>query len=1385
MEKESHLKKSLNINYKIYFMKKYVAIIITLIVAVIHFSAQGQITRQQAIDKVLNEIVIADTGKINVYACTIMKHSYDTIMLINRLKIVTSFDSNWVFFIDDHPLSSWAHPCRLLFMNADDGNYLSFDQRLYPDSLSENFEIISQIELPAAVSYPADTTLKIPLVPKNSHYYAVLITGTERADFWYSTAMTYNTLLQSGYKKENIFLHYNDGNSNQGPYYNNFDGDNQINDINYPAYENDINNTFNAMAGIGSIPGIPEHGLGPEDILFIYVGDHGDRIQPGISIFYLADGEVITAPEFADLLKDIKCSQMIIVMQCCFSGGFGPELTDYINYNVQCKNRVVQTACAYDQVAYPEFYITRGKNMGYDQQADEFTYYWNAAVRGYYPSPSKPWESIAKIGSMDFSIYAFHYLHPLDYNPDTYDQLTNPFGNNDLTSQMSEAFSYADNFDTFSPPYPITGYGYFDLQDENYTLYTPQQWITSGLYIDPIPNTNSSCYVGDLNTLLGLAGRIDNSQTVENRSYVVGGNMIINSGASVTMDSGIFYMCPSIKLQIQPGGELLLDASRFTTDNYANETPEYWDGIDVIGDQLLSQIPASNQGKITLMNGAKIENANIGILASNRCPNCVPENNLNYSGGIIHCDSAYFVNNLVAMQFAPYTFTEHSYFTHSNFLTSISPLPNGEYPDYFIKLYGVSPISITGCSFKNTQEVFNNYTDRGNGILSSDSRFLISEYCLSNESPCIHKRQTVFQNLNKGIYATNAGSILSPEIINTFFYDNVKGLYLSGFTGISSPKVISNTFRVFRPGTNPPADHYGMYLDQCSGFHVEDNSFYTNGLTKVGIGLIVNNCGGEPNKIYRNTFNHLQYATLAQNINRDRINGIGLCYKCNTFSYNLLDIAITKDPGIFTTPNYGIAPRQGSDTPEQGDYINRAPAGNVFSSDTTGHFDILNTLNSFIYFYHYLPNPPVYKLIPYYPSVTNYTNSAVLNAVFVPGYGQEPQISCPSKIDNGGAPDLKEKIDESNNKTDSIEAILTTLIDGGSTGALSTEVQNSTPPEALPTRNELMSNSPYLSDSVMKVATGKEDVLDNAMIRDILVANPQSAKSDEIINLLEYRTTQMPDYMMDQILDGENSVGAKELLEARKAYWEGEHWFAYQNLINLYKGDSINPVNADSLVNLLESENSLISNYDLATWYYNNGNNTQAQNILNSIPVTFDLTQDQQAINQDYISFFNVKNQVVTDSSGIYFLTETQKNTLENIAINDPDMPGVFARNMLLASNNLQYEEPVFLPDSSLKSSKTGKYRGTKSYFDKEISYLKVFPNPAKDFFIAEYHLPTYAQSTILLIADESGKKLRYIPLNTIDDQRVIQTTGLTAGVYHVSLIINGEVKENSRIVLY
>ncbi len=192
---------------------------------------------------------------------------------------------------------------------------------------------------------------------------------------------------------------------------------------------------------------------------------------------------------------------------------------------------------------------------------------------------------------------------------------------------------------------------------------------------------------------------------------------------------------------------------------------------------------------------------------------------------------------------------------------------------------------------------------------------------------------------------------------------------------------------------------------------------------------------------------------------------------------------------------------------------------------------------------------------------------------------------CPSR--SSGTPDISVPREEkylAEVMTDSLNNILSGLVDGGSTEAMTNLVELSTPPEAMETTDELIEKSPFLSDSVLSAAITREMVLPNAMIRDILVENPQSAKSDALMNALDQRFVLMPDSMMAQIITGQTILGSKEEKELELAYRQQKTSIAAKKLKRIYDTDTTGTFGIDNLISMVSNEITLISYYDLVSF---------------------------------------------------------------------------------------------------------------------------------------------------------------------------------------------------------
>lgn len=504
-----------------------------------------------------------------------------------------------------------------------------------------------------------------------------------------------------------------------------------------------------------------------------------------------------------------------------------------------------------------------------------------------------------------------------------------------------------------------------------------------------------------------------------------------------------------------------------------------------------------------------------------------------------------------------------------------------------------------------------------------------------------------------------------------------------------------------------------------------------------------------------------------------------MCYKCNKFVKNDLSepndvdfkITVEGEPGLTD----GIAYHQGVKITGE----TYAPVGNMFDPNpVTSHYDFYNECNAIMYHYPSGVNWTPYRLIPSQAHIYSITP-------FTPQMeqGDFSQDKCPSTLGGGGSWGDMVILEEATIESDSLSSLLNSLVDGGSTSSLNYEVASSIPPDALQTRGELLSKSPYLSDTVMKTSITKEDVLDNAMIRDILVANPQSAKSDEIIIMLENRSVPVPDYMMEQILAGGDSLGAKEILELKRAYWEAEGTKAYQRLIYHYKEDTINPSNEDSLTWLFIHRNTLESFYDCALWYHQKGQYYQRDGILAQIPSVFSLTPCQQSDYQGYLDFIQISEDIVTDSIHPFGIDSTNALALRNLASENIGLPGAYARNMLISAGMVNYQEPIILSDTTLKSSKKqkkNKFRGIDT--PSGVSRLKIYPNPTSDYFIVEYHLDSSPEQGSLSLLDIFGTKVGSYLINGKENQVIIPVKNLKPGMYFVILNVDEKSLESAKI---
>jgi hypothetical protein len=920
--------------------------------------------------------------------------------------------------------------------------------------------------------------------------------------------------------------------------------------------------------------------------------------------------------------------------------------------------------------------------------------------------------------------------------------------------------------------------------------------------IGPKPDTLGSQEIGDCDDNNPFVGGYDEnyncrcnivfdtvgihiaSDTTWSDTTYVNNEVIIDSGACLTISSYAAFV-PEAGIRVKQGGKLILDSAYLT-----KICPELWQGIDVLGSDTI-QVLDEYFGKVVVRNNSIIEYAEVGI--ANHCRTC------NYQdiqcGGIILAENSIFRDNerdILLNPFSTFWFnhdlpysciiSDCQFITTDNFYPNHSPIAHIEMKD----IYGVM---IYGSNFEN-QSDYNTYhfPIRGSGISSIDSYFMINRYCTTpNTIPCETFDTCEFKQLEYGIKALNCTSFRTLNIKEVIFEDNLVGISLSG---IDNASIISNIIKSPSSAVDIPENRFigGLFMEGCNGYHVENNYFYQyryqgfsgEDVNKFIYGIGVKNSGPDNNEIYNNRFDTLYAGIKSIGENRGRDTS-GLCLKCNDMVENANDFMVVEDDGQ-PTGIQGIHLFQGN--PDDTISIT-APAGNTFSNphgknadyEKIENFNYFNSVEDIFYLHHI----SAFDIVV--PFDSNYTHETIELIPLNIQYNKSQ--ACPSGLGGGHLKSYsspRENIINADNHIALLKTQLTSLVDGGNTEELNFKVMTSFPEDGLELRQELLGESPYLSDTVLKQAIYKEDVLPNAMIRDIMEANPQSAKKDDLLEALGERSEPMPDYMMAQVMEGKNYFGARELFEAEIQLWQQFRSKAKYDLMRQFLLDTnmVNPM--DSVIAFFETENDLKSKYDLAFAYWEKQDSVNAMLTINNIPSLFTLNDIQSTVHQQYDIYFGILEQIAENHWQTCNLDSSSVQELFGLLEFAGDA-GIkaHARGLLVKGGFINYMETVPLTDYT-KSSGPNYNPESKSIHMSHKDYLRIFPNPAGDYVIVYYNLESKSPTGLIAIYDIKGNLICKYDINPIENQIVIDIKELPNGIYIIGLHANDRLVESEKL---
>ncbi|MFU8844991.1 MAG: SprB repeat-containing protein, partial [Bacteroidales bacterium] len=740
-----------------------------------------------------------------------------------------------------------------------------------------------------------------------------------------------------------------------------------------------------------------------------------------------------------------------------------------------------------------------------------------------------------------------------------------------------------------------------------------------------------------------------------NKSFANG--LRVKAGKNVTMIDCNLQFGKFAKVIVEPGGTLTLDG---TTFKHFVQCGDMWQGVEVWGNKLRSQYFENNeyfQGKIVLKDNAVIENAITAVRLGK-------PGTSSFNGGIILANDAVFRNNAKSVHFLEY----NNYYPNDN----NKPADNISYFKYcdfeitqeylggvtFYKhadLARVKGIKFIACDFSTTPPGAG-VDPYNHAIGSYSSGFSATAVCTQPTIPCREYDKCTFTGFYAGVYATNNAQNNNTFYINRAeFNNNAYGILA---TDVNNAAVLFSEFHIgFNDPESDPCDGegkgasgYGIHMTGCTGFAIEENYFSkaTGAPTGNYTGILCKDSETFHDVIYRNIFNGLSYGNFAEGNNRDSDDDLrGLEYQCNTNTANYRDFIVTSDNPLI---NARIRGYQGSMSRE---------AGNTFSTGVQlpdGHFKNtgLQVIN-----YCYNTNPPVYYT-PYY-------------VMPIPNAGAN---TCPSNYGGGSGGSTKDVVlteDEkqeaelafANNLSDfnNVKTLFDNLEDGGNTQALKTEVETAWPSDMWALRDELLGKSPHLSQEVLMAAADKTDVLPESILFEILSANPDELRKEELISHLENKDQPLPAYMISILRQLAGGVTYKTILQQDMArYHAGKTQAAYMLIRSCLNDTVSNNVYLRTWLNNLDNLNA---DLQIVAAYIAEENYATAQTMLNLIPATRSLEGNELAKYNDYKTLMQMQIAWQQQGRSIFELDSTEVAILTGFAEDNTGKAALMARGIL------------------------------------------------------------------------------------------------------------------------
>jgi hypothetical protein len=341
------------------------------------------------------------------------------------------------------------------------------------------------------------------------------------------------------------------------------------------------------------------------------------------------------------------------------------------------------------------------------------------------------------------------------------------------------------------------------------------------------------------------------------------------------------------------------------------------------------------------------------------------------------------------------------------------------------------------------------------------------------------------------------------------------------------------------------------------------------------------------------------------------------------------------------------------------------------------------------------------------------------------------------------------------------------------------DVETTLPSEMWEMRDELLGKSPHLTFEVLKAAADKTDVLPESIIFEIMAANPDELKKDELIKYLEDKENPLPGYMVDILEQVATGTTYKTVLQKEMAHYSRIKTRAAHDMIRSLLNDTL--LNASELRNWLDNLGGKRADEQIISSYIQEGNYSDALALAGMMPELYNFDNKELAEHDYYAELLDLRINLAQQGRSFFDLDSTEVSTLEYIANNSKGTGGVQARGILESSYGYSFCNCLNASDTSAyKSSSNFSYE---SFSKANKSTIEAKPNPASDWVAFNYTLPNGDAKGIIKISDVNGKIIKTFTLSGLQGQKVWDTRKTDVGIYFYTFTVNGISKSGKLVI--